>query len=328
MKRLLIAAALVVAGVLRPGHAFAETPQAKLTVEVRNSTADGTSVEGDEITLDIQGGPDQIDSRSAKVGEDGKAVFENLATGQGLAAVARVKHQNMAFRSRPVALDGTAGELSASVEVYDVSTDASQLSIGMHHLMVALRGTTLEFTEFIQLSNSSDMAVTGRERDDGDRPIVIRFLLPKGFRDLAASSYLEREALIVTDEGFYDTMAVPPGQHQITFSYKVDIGSGAAQIVKPITLPTSHLMLFWEHGQGALEGLGEPSDRLVNADGVPIEYYRRTGLKPGSELAFRVAGVSRERSDASTWIVLAVVFAAMLIVALLRLGSKSAPSGT
>jgi hypothetical protein len=321
-----MAAALAVVCLLRPGQASAQTP-ARLTVEVRNNTANGAPVAGDEITLDLHRGPQQIDSRSARVGEDGRVVFENLPTGQGIAAVARVKHQNMAFRSRPVALDSAAAELSASGQVFDVSTDASKLSIGVHHLMVAFRGTSLEFTEFMQLSNSSDMAVTGRERDDRNRPVVLRIMLPAGFRDLTASSYLEREALVVTGEGFYDTMAVPPGEHQITFSYKIDVGRGATQIAKEITLPTSHLMIFWEHGEGALKGLGEPSGRLVNADGTPIEYYRRTGLKPGEKLAFQIAGLSRRGSNASTWIILAVVFAAILIVALLRSGPKSTKSG-
>jgi len=327
VKQILIAAALVAVWVLWPGHAFAQTPQTKLTVEVRNHTADGAPVAGDEITLQVHRGPHQVDSRSAKVGADGRAVFEGLPAGPGIAAVARVKHQNMAFRSLAVALDPTAGELSTSVQVYDVSTDASKLSIGMHHLMIALRGTSLEVTEFMQLSNSSDMAVTGRERDDRNRPVVLSIRLPKGFRDLTASSYFEHEALVMTEEGFHDTMAVPPGDHRVTFSYKVDVGPGPTQIAKGITLPTSHLMLFWEQGQGALEGLGEPDDRLVNADGIPIEYYRRTGLKPGEQLAFQITGLHRGGSETWTWIILGVVFGAILIVALLRAGPRSAKSG-
>jgi len=319
-----ITAVLAASCLSLPGRASEPTPPTRILVEVRNHTASGTAVAGDEVTLYLYRGSQQIDSRSATVGEDGTAVFAGLPAGPEVSAVARVKHQNMAFRSQPVALDPAATELSASVQVFDVSTDASKLSIGMHHLMVALRGATLEFTEFMQLSNSSDQAVTGRERDGQDRPVVLKIVLPKGFHDLKASSYLEPEALVMTEEGFYDTMAVPPGDHQITFSYKVDLGRGVTPIAKTITLPTAHLMIFWEHGQGALEGLGAPSDRLVNADGIPIEYYRRTDLRPGDELAFQIAGLKGKRSDVSTWVVLGAVFAAILIVALLRFRSPPA----
>jgi hypothetical protein len=214
------------------------------------------------------------------------------------------------------------------VQVFDVSTDTSKLSVGTHHIMVAARGGALEFTEYMQLSNSSDKAVTGAQRDDQTRPIVIAVKLPEGFRDLTASSYFESAALVVGGDGFYDTMAVPPGEHQVTFSYKVGIEHGEVEIVKEITLPTAELTVFWEHGQGRLEGLGEPSGRLTNAEGVPLEYYQRNDLKPGARIIFQIAGFAVKRSDAYTWILLAAVFAALVVVALLRSRSRPAQTGS
>lgn len=326
MKHLAIA--IVAVCTLMPGDGLAQMSQAKLTVEVRNNTANGAPVAGDEVMLYLYRGEQQIDVRPAKAGEDGKAVFENLPTGPDLTAVARAKHRNMAFRSGPVSLDAAAGELSTSVQVFDVSNDASKLSVSMHHLMIALRGDALEFTEYLQLKNSSDMAVIGSERDAQDRPIVLKVMLPEGFRDLTETSYLEPEAIIVTREGFYDTMAVPPGEHQVGFSYQLDLARGVTKVAREITLPTSQLMVFWEHGQGVLEGLGEPSSRLTNAAGVPIEYYRRGSLKPGDTIAFQISGLNAKKtSDTSTWIVLGLVFAVIGIVALLRVLSKPTESG-
>ncbi|RPJ22973.1 MAG: hypothetical protein EHM35_17735, partial [Planctomycetaceae bacterium] len=180
------------------GNAAEASPQAKVTVVVTNGTANGTAVEGDEVKLLLYKGQEQIDSLSAKVGQDGKGVFENVPAGQSMAAVARAKHQNMAFNSQPVLLGSASGEASASVQVFDVSADTSKLSVGTHHIIVAARSTSLEFKEFMQLRNPSDMAITGSQRDDQNRPIVIAIRLPKGFRDLSTSSYLEQEALVVT----------------------------------------------------------------------------------------------------------------------------------
>jgi hypothetical protein len=193
--------------------------------------------------------------------------------------------------------------------------------------MVAVRGSSLQFTEYLQLNNPSDMAITGAQRDEQNRPIVLRVKLPEGFRDLTESSYLEREALVVTPDGFYDTMAVPPGEHHVTFSYKVGIDRSAVKSVKEITLPTTELMLFWQHGQGKLEGLGEPNDRLANADGMPMEYYRRSALKPGDRIAFQLSGFNAKKSGDYTWIVLGVVFAALVAIALWRLRPKAVGSG-
>lgn len=301
---------------------------ANLTVEVKNNTREGATVVGDEVTLHLYKGQEQIDSLPAKVGADGKAVFANVPTGPDMAAVARAKHQNMAFQSQPVPLGSAAGEFSARVEVLDVSTDASKLSVGVHHIMVAARSTTLEFAEYLQLNNASDRAVIGTQRDDRNQPVVAKILLPAGFRDLTASSYLEREALVITPDGFYDTMAVPPGEHQVAFSYKVDTGRGAVKIVKGITLPTAELLVFWTQGQGKLQGLGEPSDRLVNAEGVPVEYYRRSALKPGESIAFEISGFNVQKSDASTWVILAAVFAGIVLVAILRLPAQGSGATT
>jgi hypothetical protein len=312
--------------VLTPSLAFAQTPPVDLTVEVKSNTRNGTPVLGDEVTLQLFKGQEQIDSRQAKVDADGKAVFANVPTGPELVAVAGAKHQNMAFRSQPVSLHA-AGPFSALVEVFDVSTDAAPLSVGIHHIMIAARGTALEFTEYLQLKNSSDKAIIGSQRDDHDRPVVIHMMLPAGFRDLTASGYLEPEALVTTSDGFYDTMAVPPGEHQVTFSYKVDIDRRTIPIAKTFTLPTAQLLVFWEHGQGRLEGLGEPNDRLVSGQGVPMEYYRRSGLQPGQTVSFQISGFNVKGSDTHTWIVLTGVFAVVVLVAVLRLRPRAKGTG-
>jgi hypothetical protein len=179
----------------------------------------------------------------------------------------------------------------------------------------------------MQLNNPSDMAITGAQRDEQNRPVVIRVKLPEGFGDLTESSYLEREALVVARDGFYDTMAVPPGEHQVTFSYRLDIDRGTMKVAKEITLPSAELMLFWEHGQGKLEGLGEPNDRLVNGTGVPIEYYRRSTLRPGDTIAFQISGFNVKKSDPYTWIILGAVFVAIVTVVLLRLRPKAGKPG-
>jgi hypothetical protein len=233
----------------------------------------------------------------------------------------------MAFSGAPVVLSPTDQGLLARVTVYDVSTDTSKLSIGTHHIMIAVRDGTLEFTEYMQLNNASDRAVTGAPRDDQNRPVVLEVKLPEGFQDLATSGYFEQPALVVTADGFYDTMAVPPGEHQVTFSYRLAIHSGTVKIAKQITLPTTELTIFWQQGQGRLEGLGEPAARMTNAQGVPVEYYSRSVLQPGDRVAFQIAGFAAQKSDSSTWLVLALIFAVIVVVALLRLRPRRVETG-
>jgi len=293
--------------------------QAVLTVEVVNETPSGTPVTGDPVFVHIYDHGQVLRTLEGRVGADGKAVFENVPTGDKIAAVPRSKHNNMMFSGNTVALVAAKDAFSARISVFDVSTDKSSLSIRMHHLMIESTVDTLVFTEFMQLANSSNMAVTSKEEEGKDQGVVLEIKLPKGFKDLEAVSYFEEHALVVTDEGFYDTMAVPPGEHQVSFTYTLDITSKTMDIVKGITLPTSKLVVFAELGQAELLGLGEAKNRATSTAGTEIKYYTRDKVAAGEEITFQLAGLTVRNSGPSAWVILAVVFGVVMVVVVLRL---------
>ena len=307
------------------GAAWSQDIAATLVVEVANGTVEGTTVVGDLVTVRIFHQQQLQNTLEAKVDDKGEAVFVDVPAGQHLVAVARVKHQNMTFQGRPVSLAPGTDSYSTTVQVFDVSADTSALSVGTHHVIIGVENATLEVTEYMQLQNNSDMAVRGSQRDAQDRPMVVEFALPNGAKDLKPLGFLQANALVATETGFYDTLAVPPGEHQVRFSYRIDIDRQGIDIAKEISLPTSELIVFWEEGQDELTGLGEPDERLTNAQGVPVEYYRRQNLQPGDEIAFQISGFNVKTSDADTWIALAVAFALVVAIAIWRLRSGSSP---
>lgn len=309
-----------------PGHVWSQETPATLVVQVSNGTANGAPVAGDAVTLRLFRQQELLKSLEGMVGEDGKAVFEGLPTGDHTTALARVRHQDMSFQGRSVFLASTRTDYVVSVQVYDVSSDLSHLSVGTHHITVGIGTNTLELTEYIQLRNTSDMAVRGDTRDASGKAVVVEVALPAGFKDLNVSGYFEQSALVTTETGFYDTLAVPPGEHEVTFSYRIDIVDSSIDVVKALSLPTSEFELFWEGGAGRLEGLGQPDSQFTNAQGVPVDYYRRSNLKVGDKISFQVGGFEARASDSDTWMILAVVFGVMGAVVILRMVRKPAPS--
>jgi len=171
----------------------------------------------------------------------------------------------------------------------------------------------------MQLVNSSNMAVSSSDEDGKDSPAVVEIKLPKGFNDLKTLAYFEQDALVVTDDGFYDTMAVPPGEYQVSFTYTLDITSETIDIVKGITLPTSKLVVFAELGQAELRGLGEAKNRATTTAGSEMRYYTRDNVAAGEEITFQLAGFTVSNSGPPAWVILAVVFGVVMVVVVLRL---------
>ena len=149
-------------------------------------------------------------------------------------------------------------------------------------------------------------------------------MLPKGFKDLACSRYFEQQALVVTKDGFYDTMAMPPGQQDAEFSYRLDLDSETIDITKKISLTTSEFMVFSLLDKGTVQGLGESKGQVTLANGRLAEYFSSPVQKAGEQIKFQLTGLNFNKSNRYVLITLIVVFACIALLVILRLrGQKS-----
>ncbi len=296
--------------------------QTTLTINVTNSTANGTVTVNDEVLVTIfeLGKPTQ--TLKGNIDSQGKAVFENVPTGNNITALPRVQHQNMMFNGHPVVLKPGQTVFNGHVEVYEVSTDRSKLSVTVHHFIIKVEADSLRITEYMRLDNSSDMAITSVEKDENDKTKVIEVMLPVGFKDLTFSRYFQENALVITKDGFYDTMAIPPGQYDAEFSYSLEIDSETIDIVKKISLPTSEFMFFSLLDKGQVKGLGDSKGEMKSADGSLVEYFSVPAVKAGEQIKFQVVGFIVKKSNSRVLIILCVVFAMMAMLVLWRLRSQ------
>ena len=296
--------------------------QAVLTVQVINKTANGTPVTNDEIILQIYQHQQMLNTLEAKAAEDGNAVFENIPTGEQFFAVPQAKHKEMLFTGQIIKLSPGEDKFNAQVEVFEVSTDKTKLSVQTHHLIVKASPETknLEVTEFMQIMNSSDTAISSNERDEQGNAIVLNIMLPKGFSNLQWTRYFEKNAGIVTKDGFYDIMAVPPGSNQAIFSYTLDVSSSTMDIVKKVSLPTNNFMILTQ-GDVQLLGSDDADVQTMNMNGVSTEYLKFTNLAPAQEISFRITGLTADKHNWITWIILTSVFVVMIIFAIVRSGT-------
>jgi hypothetical protein len=163
------------------------------------------------------------------------------------------------------------------------------------------------------------MAITSEEKDENDKNKVIDVMLPEGFNNLTCSRYFQQNALVITKDGFYDTMATPPGQYDVDFSYSLEIDSDTIDIVKKISLPTSEFMVFSLLDKGRLQGLGDSKGEVKLADGSSAEYFSFPDVKIGEQIKFQVVGFNVIKSNSNAVIILTVVFALLAVLVIWRL---------
>ena len=323
MKRFVFVVVAVFAQTL--AAAPEQAPPVTLTVEVINRTIGGKDVTGDEILVEIyeDGTPTTI--LQATLGDKDSASFEKVPTGDHITAAAKVKHQSMSFSGEPFALTPQQTPITTYVEVYDVSTEVSQLRAVTHHMKLTQQGKSIVVSEFIQLRNPTDKAITSEHRDKDGRATVLSISLPKGYRDFSSSHYLVSEALVFTEEGFHDTMAVPPGDHQVAFSYHLDTASGKAEFNREIPLSTKDLVVYSALGKGAVQGLGQASGEVTLTEGIAAEYFNLGARPGGAEVEFRIAGLSVDRTYRNTWVIIGALFVVMMVLAVGRMYTAENP---
>jgi len=319
-KRILIS--MVLAGIGGP-VCFAQEPDhpestAVVTVHVTNKTANGTDVTGDTVIVRVFHHNQLLDTIQGKVDDTGKAVFQNVTTGEHFVAVASVMHNEMKFQSRAFALDQGRKTAATFVHVFEHTTETAGLSIETHHFILEVREQQLVVTEYMQIKNDSNMAISSDRKDERDRPVVLEVMLPEGFKNIQYNEYFEKQAVVVTEHGFYDTMAIPPGSHRAVFIYTMDISSDTMNIAKELSLPTSEFMLFTQLATTKLQGMGPAEGQLIAANGKPMQYYKRINLDKAREITFNITGFNVSASGTASWPILAMVVGTILILAIIR----------
>jgi hypothetical protein len=299
---------------MRPPHGFAT-----VTVRLVNGTADGRDVSGDTVNLTVYAQGRPVAMLEGKADDDGKAVFENVVTGRGIAAAAQVRHGDMSFGAHAFNLEPGKDSFETVVDVFEVSDDNTKLSVGSHHFILRAQGSGLVITEVMQLTNPTDRAISSALRDANNKPRVVDIRLPAGYHSFEVGEHFQPEALVVTADGFYDTMALPPGTFQAVFSYVLPITGRTVEISKTMSMPVADFAVFSQLPPGSVEGLGPPVGRIPGGE---AEYFASAAYDAGDTLAFKVVGFSAEYSDTRDIIILSGIFAIIVLLGVARLVRK------
>jgi hypothetical protein len=226
---------------------------------------------------DVQRFPGQTDAA-------GRFFFENLETGPAFTYFVGIRYKEQLHRSEPVILQG-----EEPVEVVlEVSEPPAQEAKGseappqlriINRLMVIVgRGTHLEVREVIRVANTGTTPYLDKAGHGGAAGISLYLPLPQGHSNMSQVQGLNADYVHVDASALAYLAPLPPGEHQIVYTYNLPWHDSLATILVERTLGTSMLDVLVED-----EHLHASSD-LAFGGRVTIEphvfaHFRGTNLE-------------------------------------------------
>jgi len=194
---------------------------------------------------DVQRFPGQTDA-------EGRFLFENLETGPAFTYFVGIRYKEQLRRSDPVILQSEESaevvlEVGAQPDEEAKGSDASlQLRIINHLMVIVGRGTHLEVREVVRIVNTGATPYIDRVGYGGATGISLHLPLPQGHYNIGQVQGLNTEYVHIDPSGLSYLAPLPPGEHQIVYTYNLPWHDSLATILVERTLGTSMLDVLVE----------------------------------------------------------------------------------
>ncbi len=299
----------------------AEAGNGIINGQLVNKTSGGSSVADQVVTLKTSLDNSEVGAATAKTQNDGRFVFDKLATAPGYSYEITVSYQEGDYSSN--ALSFAENETAKSVElvVYDSTTSSEAITVETAHTVIYAGQDSLEVMEVYLISNSSDRTYIGSgEVTALGRRKTLDLPLPAGAIDMQYFGDLMGCCIVTIPEGFSDTMAIQPGSKEIAYSYKIDQFPGKFTLSRTVANPMASYALLV-----AGEGINVESKELtargpVDISGTTFNQFSGADFTPGQVISASLSGKAPSSHAVVLWVVLslAVLAGAAGLVYMLR----------
>ncbi len=319
-----VAAALCATLVAAAGQAWAQEQTRVVEGTIVNATDGGGGTRGLPVTLHQIAAEGPLDLQTES-DDRGRFRFEGIQYDPARAYGVSVRFQGAIYGTDLDLSTGSPAPLS--IAVYDASSDDAIVYVASASLLLAAvdkASQTVAALEIVDLANVSDHAYV-----PGPQPMqLLRFGLPPGATALQVTTALIDADYAQVDRGFALFASVPPGRHQLTFSYwfpyeddaitlekSYRYGADRVRVLAPLEVLSISVPTL---GQPETVPIGERQFQLIETSGVARgeSLSVQLGRLPRSSLADRV----REGLDDIRFEYVAPAALATLMVVLLAYG--------
>ena len=146
---------------------------------------------------------------------------------------------------------------------------------------------TVQILEIVRLANNSDMTYV-----PGPEPMqLLRFGLPPDAFDLQVDTGLQPAEVFQVDRGFAVSASVPPGEHEVLYSYSIPYTGGTLSFDKNFGYGAGQIRIVAPQAamNFEVEPLGSPE--LLDIGGLPYHVLERSDVPRGTMTTFTFTGL-------------------------------------
>lgn len=273
------------------GNVLAQRPTPERVAGAVSNGTDGVDVPEDfEITLLASRDGNFIEQRTVRVGPDNPLFeFTDLLKDDDIRYRLAWEHQGVTDQ---IFLEDEIAPANLPIVIYETTDSLENIRVSAHATIIP----TVVGSD--RLMGILDLVTL---RNDGDRTFVpdpsnpnftglnmVRFSLPEGYKDLAVDSVLPQGQLLEIPAGFAMTNPVPPGDHEILYSYAINYSGSSLEFTRTLAFGVDELRVLMPPDLGAVVGEGLEQTRTTELGETTYAEFSGSGYEPGFKMNFAI----------------------------------------
>ena len=245
----------------------------------------------------------QVYDQSLTLGEDGKITFPSVPLKPGLSYFASLVYQGATYRSDVVQLKSDTSTLDLQIHVYGTTADQGSLSVESLHIFINFSDQGLvKFGEMFIISNFGPKTVVSEKEGEP----VLNFALPEGAHNVRFESGSLGERYVLTENGFGDTMSVPPGSgvYQTIVFFDIPYKDNQLEFIQKTNLPVGSVEVMTPAQSVDVQGTFFQDMGIREVQDGSIHVYLAENVRRGELIRFRLTGLPGKSDQGNGWVLI------------------------
>lgn len=214
------------------------------------------------------------------------------------------------------------------VVIYETTDSLENIRVGAHATIIPTvvgSDRLMGALDLVTIQNNGDRTFIPDPSNPNFTGLnMLRFSLPRGYEELAVDSVLPQGQLLEIDTGFAMTNPIPPGEHEILYSYAINYSGTKLEFTRTLAFGVDELRVLIppELGDVVAEGM-KPTKTTELGETIYME-YSGTGYEPGFKMNFAIVDMPQpglfKRMNESIPGGNVVMFGSVIVVVVVMMG--------